>query len=84
MPRERFPILGTGRSVPWDFMAPHEEQAQVNHGQTLERLAQRGGLDPAEMLAVVEGIKWASIGKAFVEEAPARLDALLAKWESEQ
>lgn len=47
--------LGCPRSVPWSFLAPHEQQARYNHGQTLERLASRGGLSPAEMVAVLKG-----------------------------
>lgn len=54
-----FPILGerTGDPktyIPWAVIAPHEGQALKNHQQTLERLAQRGGLDPAEAVAVLE------------------------------
>lgn len=45
----------TPRAVPWDFIAPHEAQAQRNHDQSLERLAQRGGLSPYEMVMCVRG-----------------------------
>ena len=41
-------------SVPWDFIQSHEQQAIRNHSQNLETLARRGGLDPREMLAVIE------------------------------
>lgn len=46
--------LGCPRSVPWDIVEPHEEQAQKNHGQTLQRLAERGGLSPAELVALLQ------------------------------
>jgi hypothetical protein len=36
-------------------VAPHEEQALINHDQSLERLNERGGLSPMEMLHVIEG-----------------------------
>ena len=58
----RFPVfLGDQRSVwpdlpdsiPWEVIAPHEQQANVNHGQSLETLAIRGGLSPYELLAVL-------------------------------
>lgn len=49
-----FPIMG-GPSIPWAMIAPHEAQARKNHDQTLERLAQRGGLSPAEALCVMDG-----------------------------
>lgn len=41
-----FPIMGDPiiKALPWAIMRPHEAQAQRNHGQTLSRLAQRGGL----------------------------------------
>lgn len=48
-----FPIQ-RGPAIPWHLIAPHEAQAQRNHGQTLERLAQRGGLDPIEAMCVLE------------------------------
>ena len=40
-------------SVPWILVEPHEKQAKANHYQTLARLAQRGGLSPIELLAVL-------------------------------
>lgn len=45
------------RSIPWDRIAPHEAQAKHNHDQTLERLAQRGGLGPGEIRCAVEGVR---------------------------
>lgn len=44
--------------IPWELIAPHEAQARKNHGQTLERLHQRGGLSPCEALAVLENREW--------------------------
>jgi hypothetical protein len=58
----RFPVfLGDQRSIwpglpdsiPWEVIAPHEQQANVNHGQSLESLARMGGLSPYELLAVL-------------------------------
>jgi len=41
-------------AVPWGLLGPDEErQAQHNHGQTLRRLAERGGLSPRELYAVL-------------------------------
>lgn len=45
-------------SVPWSLLAPHEAQAMTNHSQTLERLAERGGLAPNEMAAVLSDEHW--------------------------
>jgi lambda repressor-like predicted transcriptional regulator len=53
---ERIP--GAPRSIPWDIVAPHEAQAKENHDQSLERLAQRGGLGWDEMAAVLEDRRW--------------------------
>ncbi len=53
----RFPLLD-GPSVPWSRIAPHERQAQANHGQTIQRLAERGGLSCAEFWFVMNDKKW--------------------------
>lgn len=49
-----FPILGTNKTIPWNIICHHEEQALRNHGQTLKRLAERGGCDWVETLAILE------------------------------
>lgn len=46
------------KEVPWSLLAPHEQQALRNHEQTLERLAERGGLGLCEMVAVLEDRVW--------------------------
>lgn len=58
--RRQFPIQLVGgcwsrkySSIPWEVIQPHEEQALKNHRQTLERLAERGGLDYTEAYAVL-------------------------------
>ena len=82
----RFPILlptaaqlrrGPGQkdipdSVPWELVAPFEARARANHDQTLERLAQRGGLSPAELLAVLCDVPWQDVAGL-----PSRLAELL-------
>lgn len=63
---KRFPIMvgyqGTPApcpsSIPWDAIAPYEGHALENHQQTLERLAERGGLDPVEAYFVMTGRRW--------------------------
>jgi hypothetical protein len=47
-----------GPSVPWSLVAPHEGQARNNHDQSLDRLAERGGLSPSELWCVVLGKHW--------------------------
>ncbi len=45
------------KRVPWDMIAPHEAQAERNHGgQSLSALSARGGLSPWEIYAVVHGL----------------------------
>lgn len=56
----RFPIMG-GPSIPWRMIAPHEGQARGNHEQSLERLAERGGLDCREAVAVLTDRKWREV-----------------------
>ena len=41
------------RSVPWEMLTPFEANAQIFHGQTLQRLSERGGLGTGEMLAII-------------------------------
>jgi hypothetical protein len=56
---KRFPILEEGRpSVSWLELVPHARQAYLNHNQTLERLAQRGGLSYAEFWFVMHDEDW--------------------------
>ncbi len=45
-------------SVPWGLIANHRDQCIRNHGQTPERLAERGGLSPSEMVAIIEDRPW--------------------------
>lgn len=44
--------------LPWAMFAPHSRQAETNHSQTLDRLAERGGLDSCEALAILDDRRW--------------------------
>jgi hypothetical protein len=71
--------IGCPKVVPWDFVEPHREQAKRNHAQTLERLAQRGGLSPSELVAVVTGEGLQSvIGSSDVERSRVLVELLRA------
>ena len=84
-----FPMLITGeerrrhagvafpRYVPWMLLAPHEEWARNNHSQTLERLAERGGLGPDEMMAILEHRRWRSMPML---DALAQVEAEVARY----
>ena len=63
-----FPILGTKFTIPWEAIAPHEKQAMSNHSQTIKRLAERGGLDWVEALAVMEDRKWVRLDSEFARK----------------
>lgn len=60
---KRFPVLGhkTLKSIPWELLEPHRENAIINHGQSLEQLARRGGLDLAEIIVIMSGCKWRDV-----------------------
>ena len=74
---KRLAELKCPKHVPWDFIAAHEKQCLSNHGQTPQRLADRGGLSPAEMVGVVEGLSWNDICRMPVDEEVGRLRTLL-------
>ncbi len=52
---------GKNFGIPWEVVKPHAEQAMRNHYQTLERLAERGGLSWSEMAAVLEDRPWSQM-----------------------
>jgi hypothetical protein len=56
--RRLFPILGARASIDFALVADHGKQAQANHYQTVERLAQRGGLSWCELYAVLHNKPW--------------------------
>lgn len=68
--REECEREGVPEFVPWAMLEPHEKQAGINHGQSLQRLAERGGLSVCEMVAVLEDRGWR---KMSVKEAMHRL-----------
>ena len=61
LPMKMFPILNDPRNknprltqIPWAMLEPHEAWAKSNHGgQSLTRLAERGGLGEDEVLCVL-------------------------------
>lgn len=71
MLERKFPILSTSVDIPWIIMELHNKQAWANHGQSLERLAERGGLGWGEALAVLEDRKY-----KYVDEDAARIKVL--------
>jgi hypothetical protein len=78
---KRFPVLSGGMTVPWQMLAPHEPQAYSNHTQTLQRLAERGGLSWAEVLCVLESRSWGHDRELTDEQAKPKVLALVAEYE---
>jgi hypothetical protein len=72
-----FPVMktkgypGCPEAVPWSAVAPHEARAMRNHGQSLARLAERGGLHPRELYAVLTDRLWHDVQAVTVEEVVA-------------
>lgn len=56
----RFPITHCAdiKSIPWPAIGRFDEQARKNFGQSLEVLAERGGISPGEANAIIEGRPW--------------------------
>lgn len=70
MSRTTMPIMHATllSEIPWDFIAPHEAQAQNNHGQSLERLASRGGLGASEAIDIILGNRWNTVKSCIENE----------------
>lgn len=72
--RERtFPLMD-GPRIPWSALTPFETRAIKNHGQSLERLASRGGLSRLEAAAIILDLPWnmlEPIAAAIRARAPA-------------
>ncbi len=60
-------------AFPWDLLAAHEQQAIENHQQSLQRLADRGGLDLGELLAVMQDRPWRHMPEAEAQAGLLRI-----------
>lgn len=60
---DTFPIMESDKfkSVPWSLAERIRKQAHFNHSQTLERLAERGGLSPLEFVGAARGLSWSGL-----------------------
>ena len=75
---ERFPILGESFTIPWEAIEPGRYQAFKNHGQSLERLAERGGLSLVEVVGILDGLEWRELRNINIAKAKQRVLALSA------
>lgn len=64
--------------IPWRVIALHENSARRNHGQSLERLQQRGGLTPREALAVLMDAPVADFDMLTFDECNRKLREVVA------
>lgn len=64
-------------SVPWHIIEGHNGQAVTNHGQSLERLRQRGGLDAVEAYLILNGLPLRDHKKHDVAECKRWLNQLV-------
>ena len=56
---------GFPKAIAVELVEPHRRQAEHNHGgQSLERLAERGGLSPIELWCVLRDKEWNDWPKA--------------------
>lgn len=84
MTRATMPIMGATllSEIPFGVLAPHEGRAQSNHGQSLERLAQRGGLAACEAVDILEGRRWSSTAPGI--EAERNLINKVRQWRADR
>lgn len=76
----RLAELDCPRTVPRELIDAHAAGCMRNHSQTPERLAERGGLSPGEIVALVSGATGAEVWRLCrlpVDEEVAALKALL-------
>ncbi len=67
--------------IPWEMLLPHEAQAKNNHGgQSLRRLAERGGLGTCEAVAVLEDRPWHTMPGASAHH---RLAGMVARFNAD-
>lgn len=62
--RERWPA-----SLPWAVVERWRAQIELNHGPTLERLHERGGLAPRELWLAAHGLGIADLRRVTESEA---------------
>lgn len=80
----QFPVLSAKRtpgcplSIPWELVAPFENQARINHAQSLNRLAERGGLCPVELYYVMHELSYPMVNALPADAAIDWLKSVIA------
>lgn len=78
----RMPIqhAGKGACIEWEPIERDHFRAMRNHGQTLNRLAERGGMSWGEMDAILRDVDWNDIKNAGAQErCNAEIEARIQK-----
>ncbi len=80
--RDSMPIMSSKylKSMPIAMLS--EKQAMKNHGQTLQRLAERGGICPSEALSIMDGLHWGAV--KVCDENDQLLSRRVEKYKAEQ
>ena len=66
---KKYPILEkNGAYIPFEMMLEHENQCYINHGQSVETLARRGGTDYIETFFILHDSKYANNARYGTEE----------------
>lgn len=66
------------KSVPWALVEEHEQQAKLNHSQSLKCLARRGGLCPVELYAVIKDTGFKSPSKLNMRQY--EIENIIDEW----
>ena len=78
---DTFPIMHSRvAALPWTIVEAHRVQIERNHGQTLERLTERGGIDAVEMSAAMKGMNPWQGTLLKLEDCDAMLERRVESW----
>lgn len=58
---ESMPIMSSKHLKSMPMAMLNDKQAKRNHGQSLARLAERGGICPAEAIAIMDGLGFGAV-----------------------
>ncbi len=82
---DTFPILNARKfglpvTIPMSLITPHAVRIGLNHGgQTVERIAERGGLSPREIYAAINDLRLSESLKISEKEAVIFILSLLGE-----
>lgn len=65
----KYPIHSENMYIPYEMMLEHEEQCLINHHQSVETLARRGGTDYLETYFILNNKKYDTRNFKNLEQA---------------